>query len=227
MVQILAIGAHPDDVEIGMGGLILTLKEQGYKVGVLHLTDGEPTPNGTPEKRRKEAQEAARVLGLDFMEILPFPNRYLQDTIEARQAAAEIIRLERPEILFVPYWVDAHPDHLAANHIAEAARFYAKLTKTEMKGEPHYPRRVYSFFTTHLRQIQSPDFIFDISKHIDKKLEAISCYHSQFDNRVDGLNVLEGLRAMNRYWGAMIRRPYGEPYFCREKIGLAGIGELI
>jgi bacillithiol biosynthesis deacetylase BshB1 len=227
MVNILAVGAHPDDVEIGMGGTILALKEQGYKVGILHITDGEPTPNGTPEKRRAEAKAAAKVLGLDFMEILSFPNRYLQDTIEARQAVAEVIRLERPELLFVPFWIDAHPDHVAANHIAEAARFYAKLTKTEMKGEPHYPRRVYSCFTSHLRQLQNPDFIFDTSKHIDKKLEAIACYHSQFDNRIDGFNVLDGIRAMNRYWGAMIRRTYGEPFFCREKMGLAGIKDLI
>ncbi len=138
---VLAIGAHPDDVEIGMGGTIAALVAAGHRVTILDLTNGEPTPMGSPERRRAESEEAARVLGVARRITLGLPNRYLEDTVENRTAVAEVIREVRPELLFIPYWVDAHPDHVAAERLSEAARFYAKLTKTEMRGEPFYPAR--------------------------------------------------------------------------------------
>ena len=146
MAELLVIGAHPDDVEIGMGGAIAAFVQHGHGVTILDLTDGEPTPMGTPERRRAESDAAAQTLGVRRRITLPLPNRYLMDTVENRVAVAEVIREVRPEILFIPYGVDAHPDHIAAERLGEAARFYAKLTKTEMRGDPHYPGRILHFW---------------------------------------------------------------------------------
>ncbi len=225
--QILVIGAHPDDVEIGMGGTIAMLAAQGHRVSLLDLTDGEPTPMGSPERRRAESEAAARVLGAARRVTLPLPNRYLMDTVENRVAVAEVIREVRPELLFIPYWVDAHPDHVAAERLAEAARFYAKLTRTEMRGDPHYPGRILHFFCTHYRLHVAPSFIVDVTDQIERKLEAVTCYRSQFNEERGNLSVLETIRAVARYWGTRIRRPYGEPFASKEEIGLRGLGDLL
>src|SRR3990172_4210531 len=149
MARILAIGPHPDDVEIGMGGTILALLAQGHEVVLCDLTNGEPTPRGTPERRAAEAAGAAHILGVGRRITLPLPNRMLADTVEHRMLLAGVIREVRPDLLFIPYWIDAHPDHVAACVLAEAARFYAKLTKTEIPGEPFYPPRAFHFISTH------------------------------------------------------------------------------
>ncbi|MGB9553392.1 MAG: PIG-L family deacetylase, partial [bacterium] len=127
-MKILTIGAHPDDVEIGMGGTIAALKDKGHEVTILDLTDGEPTPTGSREVRLKESQEAAKILGVDRRITLDLPNRFLLDTIENRLKVAQVIREIKPEAIFLHYWTDAHPDHRAACQLCEAARFYAKLT---------------------------------------------------------------------------------------------------
>src|SRR3989442_4183770 len=139
-MKILAIGPHPDDVEIGMGGTILALRIRGHDVTICDLTNGEPTPIGTPERRAREAAEAARILGVPRI-TLEMPNRYLTDSVENPIPAAEVIRQVLPEILFVPYWVDAHPDHVAAAALAEGSRLYAKLTQTTIPGHPRCPPR--------------------------------------------------------------------------------------
>lgn len=225
--SILVIAAHPDDAEIGMGGTIAKLVEQGHRLTLLDLTNGEPTPMGTPERRKAESEAAARVLGVHRRVTLPLPNRYLTDTVENRVAVAEVIREVRPELLFIPYWVDAHPDHVAAERLGEAARFYAKLTKTEMRGEPHYPGRVLHFFSTHYRLHVPPAFIMDITDQIERKMEAVACYRSQFNEERGNLANLDTIRAVARYWGTRLRRPYGEPFASKEEIGLQGLGDLV
>ncbi|MEN3190246.1 MAG: PIG-L family deacetylase, partial [Atribacterota bacterium] len=117
MLNILTVGPHPDDVELGMGGSILKFTEAGHQVTIVDLTDGEPTPRGNPEIRKKESVKASRILGIEERITLDFPNRYLQDEIDARQELAEIIRKIQPDILFAPYWIDAHPDHIATSKI--------------------------------------------------------------------------------------------------------------
>jgi len=176
MAELLVIGAHPDDAEIGMGGTIATLVAQGHRITLLDLTNGEPTPMGSPERRQAESEAAARVLGVAGRITLPLPNRYLMDTVENRIAVAEVIREVRPDLLFIPYWVDAHPDHVAAERLAESARFYAKLTRTEMRGDPHYPGRILHFFCTHYRLHVDPAFIMDVTDQIERKLEAVACH---------------------------------------------------
>ncbi len=227
MADFLVIAAHPDDAEIGMGGTIAALARQDHRVTILDLTDGEPTPMGTPERRRQESEAAARVLGIARRVTLPFPNRYLADTVENRMAVAEVIREVRPAILFIPYWVDAHPDHLAAERLAEAARFYGKLTKTEMRGEPYYAPRILHFFCTHYRLHADLAFVLDITDQIDRKIDAIACYRSQFNLERGNLGLLDGIRATNQYWGSRIRRPYGEPFASKEAVGLRGLRDLL
>lgn len=225
-MKTLAIGAHPDDVEIGMGGTILVLRAQGNAVTICDLTNGEPTPIGTPERRAQEAREAAEVLGVDRI-TLEMPNRYLTDTVDNRMRLAEVIRNVRPDVLFVPYWVDAHPDHIAAAQLAEASRFYAKLTKTTIPGEPFYPRRVYHFLTTHYRLHVRPSFIVDISAHIETKMRSIAAYASQFGPERGTTDLLDGLRDFTRYFGGLIGRHHGEPFVSREEIGLSGLDQVI
>src|SRR5215471_9720489 len=147
----LVIAPHPDDAELGAGGTILALQAQGARVGVLDLTDGEPTPHGSPELRRQETEAATAILGLDWRGNLGLPNRSLVADLDARARLAGMIRELRPRVLFAPYWEDSHPDHVAASQLVDAARFWAKLTKTDMPGAPHYPERLFYYFSIHLR----------------------------------------------------------------------------
>jgi bacillithiol biosynthesis deacetylase BshB1 len=225
----LVIAPHPDDAEIGAGGAILALRAKGASVGVLDLTDGEPTPHGSPEIRRRETDAATAVLGLTWRGNLSLPNRRLEASLEARGRIAGALRELRPRVLFAPYWEDSHPDHVAASALVDAARFWAKLTKSDLAGEPHYPERVYYYFSVHLRLHPRPSFVLDITPHIDAKMRAIACYRSQF---IDGRDPtpptpLDDLRDRARYWGWAVHTGYGEPFVCREEIGLRGLGDLI
>lgn len=220
MIDVLAIGAHPDDAEIGMGASLIKFKKEGFKTGILDLTNGEPTPFGTPEKRKRESEKASEQLNLDFRHTLDLPNRYLQDTIEAREKVAGIIRKTRPHLLFFHHWEDAHPDHKAAIDICEAARFYCKLTKSNIEGEPYYPLKVFYFFSSHLRTREKPDFIVDISEEFDQKIEVIKCYKSQFVENEKNQAVFERVQVRSQYWGGRIRAKYGEPFSSKEELGL-------
>ncbi len=227
MTRYLAMGPHPDDVEIGMGGTLLALLAQGHEVVLCDLTNGEPTPRGTPERRAAEAAEAARILGVARRITLPLPNRALADTVENRLLVAGVIREVRPDVIFAPYWVDAHPDHVAACVLAEAARFYAKLTRTEMPGEPFYPRRVFHFISTHYDLHIKPNFLFDISDHFERKLAAVAAYTSQFADENGDLRILQYLRTVNGYWGYLISRPQAEAFVCREELGLRSLDAIL
>ena len=215
MADIVCIGAHPDDVEIGMGGTVAVLTRDGAEVVIVDLTDGEPTPLGSHETRMTEAAKAADALGARRI-TLGLPNRYLFDHVDARTALAEVLRIERPNIVFVPYPEDAHPDHVAASSIAEAARFYAKLTKTDMAGDPHYPARVYRYMAVHLRLVREPRFLVDISDTLDAKLRALGAYRSQFAENPANAGVVEAIGEQARMWGTIGRVGAAEPFFAIE-----------
>jgi bacillithiol biosynthesis deacetylase BshB1 len=224
----LVIAPHPDDAELGAGGAILLLRAQGASVGVLDLTDGEPTPHGSPEVRRRETEAASAVLGLSWRGNLGLTNRRLEAGLDARARLAGALRELRPRFLFAPYWEDAHPDHVAASALVDAARFWAKLTKSDLPGEPHYPRRIFYYLSVHLRLHPRPSFVLDITPHLETKMRAIACYHSQF---VEGRpatppTLLDDLRDRARYWGWAIGTGYGEPFICREEVGLRGLRDL-
>ncbi len=229
MLDLLVIAPHPDDAELGAAGLILRAKKEGLRVGVLDLTSGEPTPHGSLELRAKETAAATEILGLDWRGNLGLPNRSLQHTLEARGQLAGQIRLLRPKWLFAPYWMDAHPDHVVATDLIEAARFWAKLSKTDMPGEPWYPERVYHYYCVHLKMTPQPAFVLDISDVWEQKLAAIRCFESQFitGRPTEPPTFLDRLRDEAAYWGKAIGTKYGEPFTCREPLGLKTLGGLI
>lgn len=226
MLDALVIAPHPDDAELGMGGTIGLLLQKGLRVGVLDLTDGEPTPRGSVEIRARETAAATAALGIPWRENLGLPNRRLRATLAARGLLAGVIRRTRPRWLFAPHWVDAHPDHVAATRLAEAARFWAKLTKCDLPGEPWHPQRIFHYGCVHLRMVRRPAFIVDISAFREAKHRSLACYASQFPADAPRPTVLERVAAGEAWWGSLIGATHGEPFWSREPIGLTGFTEI-
>lgn len=219
-LDILAVAPHPDDAEISVGGTLVQCRREGLRVGVLDLTNGEPTPYGSPQIRARETAAASDVLQLDWRHNLGLPNRSLEHTLTARRKLASVFRLVRPRILLAPYWEDSHPDHVAATSLIEAARFWSKLSRTDMPGEPFHPPQILYYFSIHLRIHPQPAFVFDISDSIEEKMNSIRCYQSQFftGRSQDFPSALDDIRDRARYWGWSISRKYGEPFASRESI---------
>lgn len=223
----VCVGAHPDDVEIGMGATIAKMTAAGRRVAIVDLTNGEPTPHGSVEVRAAESARAAEVLGVAERRTLTQPNRYLLDTVEARTELAEVLRELRPRMLFVPYAEDAHPDHVAAASIALAARFYSKFTKTPMAGEPFYPKRVFRYMAVHLRVIAQPTFVVECAEHLPRKLEALRAYHSQFGANPANSGIIASMEQAAAMWGALANVTAGEPFFALETPALSLPDEIL
>lgn len=243
-MNILVVGPHPDDQELGMGGTIMRLAEQGHDVLLLDITNGEPTPFGSPEVRAQEAALALSIMSPDpsmhpdarpiRRVLLDLPNRFVEHTIEARHKVAGVIRAHQSDVVFTPYFEDAHPDHRAVTRIVEDARFDAKLSKVDMPtppglapGEPCYPRWLFYYYATHLRWVADPRFVLDITGLVDRKIEAIRAYHTQFVLPEKNRRVVEWVEAAATYFGSRIGTAAGEPFFTKEPVGLAGLGELV
>ncbi len=224
-MNILVVGPHPDDQELGMGGTIARLVEQGHDVLLLDMTNGEPTPHGDPATRAAEAARAAGILGVR-RRLLDLPNRELVHSIAARHLVAGVIREHRAEIVFTPSMPDAHPDHVATTRIVEDARFDAKLTGTDMPGEPIYPRWLIDYYCTHLRTIPQPSFLLDISGYQDVKRRAILAYETQFVIPQKNRAIVDWLDAGATYFGSRIRTDAAEPFFVKEPLGLTSLDSL-
>ena len=210
-LDVIAVGAHPDDVEIGCGGTIAALVARGIQVGIVDLTDGEPTPHSSgPQQRLAEAQAAARVLGVCYREQLGFPNRKLFDSCEVRVALAKVFRRHRPRLVLgmadkTPL---ASPDHAQTVAITEAALFYSRLTKWDDLFD-HIPVHTVGSLLSYYLPSGLPSLpsgqwplVIDISKHLSTKLDAIACYKSQFPpekasifERVESLAKVIGMSA--------------------------------
>ena len=228
MLDALIVAPHPDDAEIGMGGGIARMMSQGWKVGILDLTSGEPTPLGSVAVRRAETAAANAVLGDPWRENLGLANRSLEPTLENRRALAAVFRRVRPRVIFAPYWEDAHPDHTAATKLVEDARFWAKLSKSDIPGEPFHPSRVLYYFSVHLRIVERPSFVLDVSEQADQKVAALRCYKSQLvdTSPAGGPGVIDSVLDRMRFWGHTIGVRHGEPFASREPIGLSGLAGL-
>ncbi len=222
-----------------MGGTIARLAHQGHDVLLLDMTNGEPTPYGDPKTRAREAAEAARLLGegtgAEVRRVcLELPNRFVEHTLEARHAVAGAIRAHQAEIIFVPYWEDAHPDHRATTRIVEDARFDAKLTNLDMPappglmeiGPPIYPKWLFYYYATHLRWVADPTFLFDITGFLEQKMESIRAYHTQFVLPEKNRQILTWLEAAALYFGSRIGVAAAEPLFTKEPIGLGDLSAL-
>jgi LmbE family N-acetylglucosaminyl deacetylase len=160
---------------------------------------------------------------------LGLPNRSLEATLEHRRAIAAVFRKTRPRLIFAPYWEDAHPDHLAATRLVEDARFWSKLSKSDIPGEPFHPARIFYYFSVHLRIVERPSFVLDISDQLDAKVLALNAYRSQLvDNQPAGRpGVIDAVCDRTRFWGQTIGVRHGEPFASREPLGLASLDQLL
>jgi len=229
MLDALVVAPHPDDAEIGAGGAVARMIARGWKVGILDLTSGEPTPLGDPVRRATETAAANAVLGNPWRENLGLPNRSLEPTLAHRRALAAVFRRVQPRLIFAPYWEDAHPDHLAATKLVEDARFWSKLSKSDIPGTPFHPARVLYYFSVHLRIVERPSFLLDISDQAAAKREALGCYRSQLvDNQPEGRpSVIDSVFDRTRFWGRLVGVAHAEAFASREPVGLSDLGALL
>lgn len=225
-LDVIAVGAHPDDVEIACGGTLAQLVRQGYRVGIVDLTDGEPTPGSAgPHERLAEADEAARTLGVQVRVVLDLPNRRLFDSFEARVALARQFRKYRPRVVigFGDKTPLASPDHWQAMLITDAAVFYSRLTKwdDQFGGLPPHviDRQLYfrlAFEPSTLAGYPS-HLTTDISQTLDVKLSAVACYRSQFPPAK--AHVFERIRGAALIAGAAAGFAAGEVFVCTRPLG--------
>jgi bacillithiol biosynthesis deacetylase BshB1 len=228
--RLLCVAPHPDDAELGMGGSLITFARQGHDVMIVDLTDGEPTPNGSREIRQKEWTEATRQMtqaaGVTIQRTnLGLPNRTVTHDVPSRHKLAAVFRQFRPHVVFIPYVPDAHPDHVAAHAIGRDARFDAKLTKSDIPGEPWHPKRVIQYFCTHLRTDIVPSFCVDVSEAWPAKRAACAAYASQGLAEDDGLWPY--VETMHGYFGGRCGVQFAEPFRTDEVVGLRGLDELV
>jgi bacillithiol biosynthesis deacetylase BshB1 len=223
-LDLLAIAAHPDDVELTCGGTLIRMAQAGYKVGVLDLTRGEMGTRGTPEIRRREAAAAARILGLAVRENLGLPDSGLEVNAKFKLAVAQKIRELRPHTVILPYWEARHPDHYNAGLLGYEGCFAAGLKKAPIPGEAFRPFKiVYSSAYASVR----PSFVVDITAQYGRRRRAILAYKSQFkpekrDKKskvhlaIDRLEHEMALTA--RHYGQMIGAEYGEAFVVKEML---------
>jgi len=230
MTNILVVGPHPDDQEIGMGGTIARFVEQGHDILLLDITNGEPTPFGDPETRAEEAQRAAEILGVQ-RKSLGFPNRFVQPTLELRHAIASVIREHQAQIIFTVYFEDAHPDHVAVAQATADARFAARLTKVDedwaQTGEPINPKWLFYYYAMHLRKVHNPSFLIDTTGYEQRKHDSIEAYHTQFVLPEKNRQILEAIDGMGLYFGSRLGTKSAEPFFTHEPIGLSDLSGLV
>lgn len=228
-LDILVIAPHPDDAEISVGGTIAVSVRQNLRVGVLDLTSGEPTPHGTTELRIQETDRASRILNLTWRAGLGLPNRSVTADLDSRRKLAEVIRTVRPRILLAPYWQDAHPDHVSASQLTDDARFWAKLSRSDMSGQPHWVPLLLHYFSIHLRIHPAPSVVMDISTEIETKMMAVSAFESQLitGRSTQFPTAIDEIRDRARYWGWSIGRAYGEPLLNRETSGISTLSAIL
>ncbi|MGA7501999.1 MAG: bacillithiol biosynthesis deacetylase BshB1 [Isosphaeraceae bacterium] len=229
MLDALVVAPHPDDAELGMGGTIVRLIGQGWKLGILDLTSGEPTPLGSLERRAAETLAANSALGNPWRKNLDLPNRSLEPTLVNRRVLAGAFRQVRPRLIFAPYWEDAHPDHTAATKLVEDARFWSKLSRSDIPGAPFHPARILYYFSVHLRIVERPSLLIDISDQLEAKDQALRCYRSQLvDNQPAGKpGVIDSVCDRTRFWGHMVGVRHAEPFASREPVGLTSLDHLL
>jgi len=219
-LDILAIAAHPDDVEQSCGGTLIKLAEKGYRTGVLDLTAGDMGTRGTPEERLEEAEQAARVMLLSHRENLRFPDARLENAISARMSLALKIRELKPRVVILPYWKGRHPDHYHTSELGYEACFLAGLKKLDPYSETHRPFKI--LYCAVYANIQ-PSFVVDISAQFERRMTALLTYRSQFTACSEGKELFpdepeirERLGAIARYYGNLVGVRYGEAFVMKE-----------
>jgi N-acetylglucosamine malate deacetylase 1 len=219
-LDVLAIAAHPDDIEQTCGGTLIRMAERGYRTGALDLTAGDMGTRGTPEERLAEAEVAARHMRLAWRGNLRFPDARLENTLGARMTLAVKVRELRPRVVILPYWEGRHPDHYRASELGYEACFLAGLKKLDEYSAPHRPQKViYASLYANVK----PSFVVDISGQFEARMAALLSYQSQYGAQDEGSGLFpqeqeirERLGAAARFYGNLIGAKYGEPFVVKE-----------
>ncbi len=239
-VDLLAIAAHRDDVELTCGGTLAKAVKDGHRVGILDLTQGESGTRGDAPTRAAEAERATQTLGVHVRLNAGLPDAHLQNDEPSRATLVELIRATRPRVVILPYPVGRHPDHRIASELGRDACYLAGLAKYGPAGAPpappplppHRPFKVL-YALAYREDPVKPSFVVDISETFETKMAAIRCYASQFDGaqaageiHPTGQDLHELIRVQSAHYGSLIRRPYGEPFFCHETLEVEDVLQL-
>ena len=230
-IDILAFGAHPDDVELAASGTLIKAARGGSMTGLITLSRGEMGTRGTVEMRADEFEKSSRIMGLSVHEMLSLPDGRLASDQISREAVVRKIREYRPAIILLPYWEDRHPDHCAASRIVQESAFLSGLRKLDTGQEPHRPAELIYYMASWEFE---PSFVVDISEHFAQKQAVLRCYASQVHNPDRGICEPGTLISSGQYWelltaraahyGRLIGKAYGEPFRIR---GLVEIADLL
>lgn len=221
MPTVLAFGAHPDDLEFGMGGTLLKLVDKGFKVVMVVLTKGEAGTHGTPEIREKECKKAAEFIGAEI-EILDFKDCHIEDNVESRHKIADVIRKYKPDLVFAPYHTNkhghkdgvAHPDHTATGNIVRHALRFAKFKGLKMNHEHHFVPHVIYYM---IPRYEQPTLVNDISEYFEKWIELAKLHESQ----LGGVVTSDRLSQYRKHYGSMIKAEHGEGFIVDEPINFS------
>ncbi|GAI59586.1 unnamed protein product [marine sediment metagenome] len=222
-IDALAFSPHPDDAEMGCGGLLLKLKDKGYRTGIIDLTRSELSTNGNLETREEEIKEASKILGLDIRENLGLEDTNIKNDYDSRLKVISVIRKYRPGLVLIPFWRDRHPDHENSYKLLKDAIFISGLKKFKTGLDSYRPDVVINYM---LHYEFKPSFIVDISQYYDKKFSAVAAYKSQFYSDVEkevtthitSKYFFDIINSRHRCLGLKIRAEYGEPYYIESDI---------
>jgi bacillithiol biosynthesis deacetylase BshB1 len=226
-LDVLAIAAHPDDVEQTCGGTLIRMAEMGYRTGILDLTAGDMGTRGTPEERIAESETAARHMLASWRDNMRMPDARLENVLSARMSLAVKIREVKPRVVILPYWAGRHPDHYRCSEMGFEACFLAGLKKLDEYSEPHRPQKIlYSSLYADVK----PSFVVDISAQFERRMTALLSYASQYGEAVEGAALFPGeneirdrLGAIARFYGNLIGVRYGEPFVVKEAMRIDDI----
>jgi len=236
-IDVLAIGAHPDDIELACGGTIAKLVKQGYNVALADVTQGEMGTRGNKDIRAKEAEEAARILGVKTRRNLRIPDGNVEVNKANILKLIVLIRELKPTVMIIPHSVERHPDHVHTHHLCKEAWYYSGLQKLQSKlhgskQEPHRPHHYFEFMQWH--EFDS-SFIVDITDSYDLKMKSVRAHRSQFFNplskdpqtKLSTPEFLESIETRAKYYGQRIGVRYGEPFMTHYSLGVKDVFDLI
>ena len=223
-VDLLAIAAHRDDVELTCAGTLIRAADDGYSTGILDLTAGESGTRGSAALRGEEAERAAEIMGVRERRNAGLRDAYLSNTEETRRILVEQIRHFAPQVVILPFPVGRHPDHRIASELGRDACFLAGLGRYEAAGAPHRPRKIL-YALAYREDPVKPTFVVDVSAQFERKMQAIRCYASQFDGAKaageifpTGQDLYSLVETQSAHYGSLVRTRHGEPFFTHETV---------
>ncbi|MDD2352312.1 MAG: PIG-L family deacetylase [Candidatus Caldatribacteriota bacterium] len=222
MATIIVFGTEPDQAEAGMGGAILKLTESAHQVTIIDLTNGEFSKNHQTDYRKREAIKASRILGIDERITLDYLYPELKNNIEIREEITEIYENTNPDIIFIPYPVKFNPESKIASEICNSS-----LSYLYQQNAMYIKEKIFYYFATPFNYFEKPDFIVDISKEIEMKVEALKCYESRFGKNLQDSPLFENTLNLSRYYGMLIGTKFGESFICKDPLEIRNIDSII